>query len=233
MLNKPKLLTSLDSNNLENDSVENKSTLNSNAEKPTSYYEALTGSKINQEQDFDDLNMFDENYLEYLKRKKETQSGEATSQLCPIYEKTLVCPFDVYCQFVHGDLCDICNMACLDPFDETKRTEHRKECMQLIEREMEEAFAVQCSAEKSCGICMEIVWDKEGNKRFGILENCNHIFCLPCIMKWRTSKSYENKIVKACPECRVKSDFVTPSRIWFEDEEKKKKIIDEYKTKLR
>ena len=52
------------------------------------------------------------------------------------------------------------------------------------------------------------------------------------IRKWRSVKSYENKVVKACPECRVKSDFVTPSRYWFENEEQKKKIINEYKTQL-
>ncbi len=101
---------------------------------------------------------------------------------------------------------------------------------------MEEAFAIQRSSEKCCGICMEVVWQKEHDvdKRFGILENCNHVFCLECIRKWRASKSYENKIVKACPECRVKSDFVTPSRYWFDekDEQSKKNIIKDYKAKL-
>ena len=231
MLNKPKLLTSLNSS----DTVETKSTLNP-TEKPSSYFEAVTGSKITTElQEPHDLNMFDENYSEYLKRKREMNKEEAKKTLCPIYEKSQVCPFDKYCEFVHGDVCDICNVACLNPFDERQREAHRKDCIQAVEKDMEEAFAVQCSAEKACGICMETVWDKEkeADKRFGILENCNHVFCLPCIMKWRTSKSYENKIVKACPECRVKSDFVTPSKFWFEDEEKKKKIIDEYKSKLR
>lgn len=38
---------------------------------------------------------------------------------------------------------------------------------------------------------------------------------------------------RACPECRVKSDFVTPSRYWVEDKEDKKKLIEEYKLALR
>jgi len=33
-----------------------------------------------------------------------------------------------------------------------------------MEQEMEEAFAVQRSFEKICGICMEIVWDKDNVK---------------------------------------------------------------------
>jgi len=128
----------------------------------------------------------------------------------------------------------MCNLACLHPSDEKQREEHQQECMKLVEQDMEEAFATQRSIDKMCGICMEIVWEKENNpdKRFGILENCNHVFCLQCIRKWRASKSYENKIVKACPECRVKSDFITPSKFWFEDQEDKKKIIQDYKTKL-
>ena len=81
--------------------------------------------------------------------------------LCPYYEKTLSCPYEGECAFVHGDLCDICNMACLLPFDEAHNAEHKAECMRRMEKDMEEAFAVQRSSEKNCGICMEVVWDKE------------------------------------------------------------------------
>ena len=38
---------------------------------------------------------------------------------------------------------------------------------------------------------------------------------------------------RACPECRVTSDFVTPSKFWIEDEEEKKKLITGYKQALR
>lgn len=228
ILNKPKLITSLQSEDLtESSSIPTSSTA-------TSYYEALTGNKqltIDQL----DINMFDENYAEYLNLKTRADQTKDSNSLCPIYEKTLECPFEPHCQFVHGNLCDMCNTACLNPFDESQCEEHRQECMKMVEKDMEEAFAVQRSAQKVCGICMEIVWEKENDtdKRFGILENCNHVFCLACIRKWRASKSYENKIVKACPECRVKSDFITPNRFWFEDEDNKTKIIQEYKCKLR
>ncbi|XP_023211602.1 uncharacterized protein LOC111614457, partial [Centruroides sculpturatus] len=39
-------------------------------------------------------------------------------------------------------------------------------------------------------------------------------------------------IVIACPECRVLSDFVTPSRYWVETKEEKEKLIEDYKKAL-
>jgi len=37
---------------------------------------------------------------------------------------------------------------------------------------------------------------------------------------------------RACPECRVKSDFVTPSKYWIEDDAEKQQLIDAYKQSL-
>lgn len=200
---------------------------------PASYYEALTGKQLQPEQNLDDmdLSMFDPAYVDYLRLQQANPTNEL---LCPYFENSLECPFASSCQYTHGDVCDVCNTACLNPFDHVQREQHRKECVSQIEKEMEEAFAVQRSNEKQCGICMEIVWDKEkaNDRRFGILENCNHCFCLTCIRQWRASKSYENKIVKACPECRVKSDYVTPSKYWFDNEEEKKQIINDYKINM-
>lgn len=238
LTNKPKLLTTNLTGSDSNIDVSHQFT-NPDQCSPVSYYEALTGKKLNQNENFDsndwDLSMFDENYIDYMRRKHLiNENNNPTNQLCPYFEKQLICPFEQNCEYTHGDLCDLCNMACLNPYDEEQRQNHRKECMKLIEKDMEEAFAIQRSSEKLCGICMEVVWEKEklSDRRFGILENCNHCFCLECIRKWRSSKSYENKIVKACPECRVKSDYVTPSKFWFENDDNKKNIIEEYKGKL-
>lgn len=234
--NKPKLLLTANLSSDETpESVDNE---HPNEYSPISYYEALTGKRLTNDQDFNDLDlsMFDENYIDYMKRKRLIAQDMASTQaqLCPYFEKQLDCPFGHTCEYIHGDVCDLCNMGCLNPYDERQRDEHRKECMRYFEKDMEEAFAIQRSSEKPCGICMETVWEKEklSERRFGILENCNHCYCLECIRKWRSSKSYENKIVKACPECRVKSDYVTPSKFWFENEDNKKKIIEEYKNRL-
>ena len=40
-------------------------------------------------------------------------------------------------------------------------------------------------------------------------------------------------IYRACPECRVPSDFVVPSKYWFEDDDDKEKLIRDYKNVLR
>ncbi len=241
--NKPKLVTSITytQNDGYNMVPENNQEVNHQFT-PTSYYEALTGKKLNlQNLNDSDLSMFDETYRDYLRQKaslvlleSDTSAGaQSLPPLCPYFEKQLECPFGEYCEYIHGDFCEICQTPCLHPHSEEQRQAHRKECMSLIEKDMQEAFAVQCSKDKACGICMETVWEKEnGDKRFGILENCNHIYCLDCIRKWRASKVYENKIVKACPECRVKSDYVTPSKYWYESEDDKKKIIHDYKSNL-
>ncbi|CAF3868715.1 unnamed protein product [Rotaria magnacalcarata] len=156
--------------------------------------------------------------------------------LCPYAEKDGVCEAletGRYCPYIHGDLCDLCEMPALHPTNEKQREQHRLECLQKHETECEEAFAIQRSEDKKCGVCLETVWDRDGDKRFGILENCDHIFCLECIRKWRASSNYEHKVVKACPECRVKSDFVTPTKYWPENEQAKQEVIKTYKENLQ
>lgn len=108
-----------------------------------------------------------------------------------------------------------------------------QECIAQHEREMETAFAVQRSKEKSCGICFDVVWEKDGREqRFGILPNCNHCFCLECIRTWRQAKQFDNKIIRSCPECRTCSDFVCPSSFWVDNSEEKEKLISKYKKAL-
>uniref|UniRef100_A0A8C9Q8G6 RING-type E3 ubiquitin transferase n=1 Tax=Spermophilus dauricus TaxID=99837 RepID=A0A8C9Q8G6_SPEDA len=71
------------------------------------------------------------------------------------------------------------------------------------------------------------------DRRFGILYNCNHTFCIQCIRRWRSVRQFENRISKSCPQCRVPSSFVTPSEFWVEDEEEKEKLIQQYKEGMR
>ena len=63
---------------------------------------------------------------------------------------------------------------------------------------MELSFQIAQSRDKVCGICMDNVYDKKpvSEARFGILSECNHVFCLACIRKWRSAKNFENKIVR-------------------------------------
>ncbi|NXC85765.1 MKRN2 ligase, partial [Cercotrichas coryphoeus] len=104
-------------------------------------------------------------------------------------------------------------------------------CMATFEHDMERAFAIQASQDKVCSICMEVVYEKPSasERRFGILSNCTHTYCLSCIRQWRCAKQFENPIIKSCPECRVISEFVIPSAYWVEEQEKKNELIEAFK----
>lgn len=108
------------------------------------------------------------------------------------------CPYGMYCAYaIHMELCEMCDQFCLHPSDEEQRKKHKKECLQQHEQAMELSFAIARSKDKTCGICFDTIMEKAGReKRFGILPNCNHIFCLECIRKWRQAKQFEHKITR-------------------------------------
>ncbi|CAL7937194.1 unnamed protein product [Xylocopa violacea] len=163
-------------------------------------------------------------------------SGQASSPslelLCPYAEATGICK-KRNCTYLHGDICELCNCAALHPHNEELRKKHTNACVKQHEVDMELSFAIQRSREKSCGVCFEVIMEKaSGEQRFGILPNCNHCFCLSCIRKWRQAKQFDNKIIRACPECRIASDFVCPSMYWVDTKEEKEKLILDYKCAL-
>ncbi|XP_071549728.1 E3 ubiquitin-protein ligase makorin-2 [Panulirus ornatus] len=162
--------------------------------------------------------------------------GSSDSELCPTYLMSGRCHLGDSCSYIHGLLCEVCQLACLHPYDKEQRRIHKEECTKLMEAEMEHSFAVARSRDKVCGICMDTIMERPlaSQRRFGILPNCAHCFCLNCIRKWRSSKQFENKIVRSCPECRVQSDFVIPSRYWVDDKDKeeKEKLLKSYRNAL-
>ncbi|KAF5927206.1 hypothetical protein HPG69_017681 [Diceros bicornis minor] len=139
------------------------------------------------------------------------------------------------CMYVHGDICDMCGLQVLHPVDAVQREEHVRACIEAHEKDMELSFAVQRSLDKVCGICMEVVYDRANpsDRRFGILSNCNHAYCLKCIRRWRSAKHFGSRLVKSCPQCRVTSSLVIPSEFWVEEEEEKQKLIQQYKEAMR
>ncbi|KAK9889281.1 hypothetical protein WA026_004560 [Henosepilachna vigintioctopunctata] len=155
-------------------------------------------------------------------------------RLCPYVTKDGCCRYPPgECSNLHGELCDMCGKAVMHPFNEELRKKHNQECIKQHEKDMELSFALARSKEKSCGVCFEVIMEKAiGEQRFGILPNCNHCFCLTCIRKWRQARQFENKIIRACPECRITSDFVCPSMYWVDTKEDKDKLIDDYKKAL-
>ncbi|XP_066587048.1 probable E3 ubiquitin-protein ligase makorin-1 [Prorops nasuta] len=162
----------------------------------------------------------------------EQPSASSTESLCPFAEATGVCK-KLNCQYLHGEICEMCGKAALHPYNEGLRKQHNQDCVKQHEADMELSFAIQRSKDKSCGVCFEVIMEKTtGEQRFGILPNCNHCFCLTCIRRWRRAKQFDNKIIRACPECRVSSDFVCPSMYWVDTKEEKEKLITDYKDAL-
>uniref|UniRef100_A0A1I7XX48 RING-type E3 ubiquitin transferase n=1 Tax=Steinernema glaseri TaxID=37863 RepID=A0A1I7XX48_9BILA len=153
----------------------------------------------------------------------------ADQMLCPFYDVGS-CDRGSNCVFVHGDVCDMCHKACLNPNSPQQRKEHNLKCVAEHEKAMEETFAIGNAIDKTCGICMDNV--REKNRRFGILQNCRHCFCLECIMKWRQSEDVELETIRSCPECRIHSDFVIPASIWVDEGPEKEKLIEEYQENM-
>ncbi|XP_068163516.1 probable E3 ubiquitin-protein ligase makorin-1 isoform X2 [Antennarius striatus] len=162
------------------------------------------------------------------------ENKELRKQLCP-YAAVGECRYGINCAYLHGDVCDMCGLQVLHPTDISQRSEHTKACIEAHEKDMELSFAIQRSKDMMCGVCMEVVFEKANpsERRFGILSNCSHCYCLKCIRKWRSAKQFESKIIKSCPECRITSNFVIPSEYWVEDKDDKQKLIQKYKDGMR
>lgn len=101
------------------------------------------------------------------------------------------------------------------------------------QRSAEESEAYHQSKNVACGICMDTVYEKPDprNHMFGILPNCNHSYCLQCIMTWRKTKDLGPDTVKTCPQCRVRSAFYVPNKYWVEGQAKET-LVANFKEKF-
>jgi len=86
------------------------------------------------------------------------------------------------------------------------------------------------SGQHICAICSN---DVESAKRlYGVLDNCDHIFCYECIVSWKRSK-YSNAESESCPVCKVRSAFITPSKHWYDNKDDKYRIVKKHKNHLK
>ncbi|GMH04417.1 hypothetical protein Nepgr_006256 [Nepenthes gracilis] len=145
------------------------------------------------------------------------------------------CPRGEKCPHIHGDLCPTCGKHCLHPFRHAEREEHTKAC----EKRQKNLEALKSSQEIECSVCLERVLSKltPAERKFGLLSECDHPFCITCIRNWRGNSSASgmdvNNALRACPICRKLSYFVIPSVTWYSTQEEKQEIIDNYKGKLK
>ncbi|KAH8520048.1 hypothetical protein H0E87_001492 [Populus deltoides] len=129
------------------------------------------------------------------------------------------CPRGDKCPHIHGDLCAYCGKHCLHPFRPEERDEHLKAC----EKKQKNLDLLKYSQEIECSVCLDRVLSKPtaAERKFGLLSECDHPFCISCIRNWRSSSPTSgmdvNTSLRACPICRKLSYFVIPSVIWSID----------------
>eukprot|EP00048_Salpingoeca_helianthica_P007165 m.107392 g.107392 ORF g.107392 m.107392 type:complete len:384 (+) comp14249_c1_seq13:145-1296(+) len=153
--------------------------------------------------------------------------------LCPYAEASGSCSVEG-CKYLHGEECPCCLRRCLHPDDLEYNAAHIESCLEMVDQVMSSVAMVEKSAAVECCICMEKVLEKEdrSERRFGILQNCNHAFCLACVRSWRSKHDQGQSSARTCPICREKSFFVVPSSVWITDPEEKRALIDEYKANM-
>ncbi|KAK4253690.1 hypothetical protein QN277_010332 [Acacia crassicarpa] len=141
------------------------------------------------------------------------------------------------CYCVPGELCVYCKKFCLYHSEPNEKEEHLQTC----EKKEKYLENLNNSQEIECRICFELVLSKPeaDERKFGILSECDHPFCLSCIRNWRSSaptlvrRFRSNRNVKTCPMCRKLSYHVIPSTIWYFTMEEKQEIIDNYNTSCK
>jgi hypothetical protein len=61
-------------------------------------------------------------------------------------------------------------------------------------------------------------------RQYGLLLNCSHIFCLPCIRQWRGRGNVPQSISKSCPVCSKYSSDLLPCSIVLSKKEDKEML---------
>ena len=75
---------------------------------------------------------------------------------------------------------------------------------------------------KECSICFRVIIN------YGLLSNCDDIFCYECIKQWRNEAKLKNKreMFRRCPICNFESPMLIKSKNYVSGEEKRKKFYE-------
>ena len=73
-----------------------------------------------------------------------------------------------------------------------------------------------------CSICYRKI------QNYGLLSNCDDVFCYDCIKQWRTEAISKNKreMFRRCPICNFDSPMLIKSKNYVSGEEKRKKFYE-------
>ena len=75
---------------------------------------------------------------------------------------------------------------------------------------------------KECSICFRNIIN------YGLLSNCDDIFCYECIRQWRNEAKQKSKRerFRRCPLCNKESPLLIKSKFYLTGEEKKQKMLE-------
>ena len=73
-----------------------------------------------------------------------------------------------------------------------------------------------------CSICYRKI------QNYGLLSNCDDVFCYDCIKQWRTEAISKNKreMFRRCPICNYESPMLIKSKNYVSGDEKRKKFYE-------
>ena len=94
--------------------------------------------------------------------------------------------------------CSLFKSFCASLKSETSSQEVAEHAGAAAPAEQGQTDAFNQSKDVTCGICMDKVYEKTEveERRFGILPNCCHSFCLGCIVTWRKTKNFQEEVIK-------------------------------------
>ena len=143
-------------------------------------------------------------------KKKEVKKRE----VCRMYVSFGYCKFKSNCMFLHTKDYDIIKLTIC----KFKSNCHNRECKfgHIDQIENQENNSI---SDDICGICWDNIYTS--NKRFGILSNCEHKFCIYCIRKHKQNYELPVGNRNSCPICRITSYGYIASKFFLTGKEKK------------
>jgi len=135
----------------------------------------------------------------------------AGAPMCRFFASPTGCRYGYSCVFAHGDIEDPCTSGVSHEENATNDddTSDLKSRAEGATKSEESKSGKENKEPDLCCICMEVPKTK-----VGLLENCDHVFCLDCIYEWRKHDMDSAEVTKEtqrkCPVCRETSNFVVP-----------------------
>ncbi|MEN2499197.1 MAG: hypothetical protein MHMPM18_003430, partial [Marteilia pararefringens] len=168
----------------------------------------------------------------YSQAVKSNFDPRSFKDLCPSCYFEEKCPNSDKCPYIHGERCNVCNKNVLHPYNESRKINHIKACMKSSEDSQKFSKLAKQSHNIECSICYCEIF--ESSHAFGLLSECDHAFCLECILSWRSSgidAVLEN--VKSCPVCKTKSYYIVPSKYFYPQPEEKQHYMKIYLDRMK